>query len=207
VTESSSVVDLLFVLLEQAASEGRRCPTNPDLAKELVKRGLQFSGQTMPRFMKQLTHEGRIIVRLYRKNWRDVVICSGPHSGKATKPPPRGGKPHTLIDTTGRKKGDGGLADWIFVIVEQAASEGRRCPTNPSLAKELGKRGFRLSGPTIPRFMKQLAREGRIIVRVYGNNWRDVVICGGPHAGKATMPPPHGGKPHTLIDATGHKKL
>jgi hypothetical protein len=51
--------------------------------------------------------------------------------------------------------------------------------------------------------MGKLTRKGEIVVRVYGTNWRDVTICTGLHADKTTEPPPHGGKPHTILSAAG----
>jgi hypothetical protein len=50
--------------------------------------------------------------------------------------------------------------------------------------------------------MRILVRQGRIVIRVYGGNWRDVLICAGRQAGKSTAPAPHGGRPHIVIDAT-----
>jgi hypothetical protein len=93
--------------------------------------------------------------------------------------------------------------DCLFALLQQVAAEGRRCPTNADLAAYLRKGGFRTAPVDI---LKNLTREGRVIVRVYANNWRDVVISAGPHAGKATMPPPHHGKPHIVIDAIERAK-
>lgn len=58
----------------------------------------------------------------------------------------------------------------------------------------------------MPGFFRRLTRDGRIIIRVYGGNWRDIVIRKGPHAGKATQPPPHGGEPHIMIDQIARAK-
>jgi hypothetical protein len=55
--------------------------------------------------------------------------------------------------------------------------------------------------------MKVLTRQGRIVVRIYGKNWRDVTICTGPNAEKTTMPPPHGGEPYMVINATGRARV
>jgi hypothetical protein len=93
--------------------------------------------------------------------------------------------------------------DCLFALLQQVAAGGQRCPTNADITAYLRERGFR----TAPRdILKCLTREGRVIVRVYANNWRDVVIATGPHTGKTTMPPPHHGKPYIVIDAIERAK-
>lgn len=96
----------------------------------------------------------------------------------------------------------GALEARVYALVERAARNGRRCPTNAEIAAELNKAGLTkaVSPGSIPGVFRQLIRRGQITVRIYGNNWRDVVILEGPHAGKVTLPPPHGGKPHIVID-------
>jgi|SRR5579885_2618950 len=93
-------------------------------------------------------------------------------------------------------------ADHVFSLLERAVEEHQRCPTNPEIAADLERHGYRAAAGTIPGLMRNLVRQGRIIIRVYGGNWRDIVICTGPHRGKSTAAAPHGGKPHTVIDAT-----
>jgi len=90
----------------------------------------------------------------------------------------------------------------VYALVERAAAEGRRCPTNAKIAADLNKSGLTkpVAASSIPGVFRQLIRRGLVTVRIYGNNWRDVVILQGPHAGKATLPPSHGGKPHIVID-------
>jgi hypothetical protein len=88
----------------------------------------------------------------------------------------------------------------IFTVLERAAAQGRRCPTNAEIAAQLSEHGPRIAGPTVPAAMQRLAREGAIVVRLYGSNYRDVCICKGPHKGKATLPPAHGKLPHIVID-------
>jgi hypothetical protein len=91
----------------------------------------------------------------------------------------------------------------LFAILEGAAASGQRCPTNPQIADSLSKGGYQIGYTSVPAFMKKLTNQGRIEVRVYGNNWREVRICIGPNSGKATMPPPHGGQPHLILTAAG----
>lgn len=101
---------------------------------------------------------------------------------------------------------DDARTDWVFGVLERAAVEGQRCPTNPEIAACLQKNGVRAAAGSIPGVLRALVREGRIVVRVYGGNWRDVVIVTGPHAGKSTKGPPHGGKPYSVIDAAERTK-
>lgn len=95
----------------------------------------------------------------------------------------------------------------VYGLIERAAIEGRRCPKNSEIAEYLRWHIFpECSASSIPGYMRRLIREGRIIVRVYGHNWRDVIIVKGPHSGKRTLPPPHGGKPYIVIDASERAK-
>jgi hypothetical protein len=96
--------------------------------------------------------------------------------------------------------------DLVFALLQRAAEAGHRCPTNPQIAAHLSQGEFQISATSVPKIMGKLARQGQIVVRVYGKNWRDVTICTGPHSEKTTMAPPHGGKPHTVITATGRTK-
>jgi hypothetical protein len=93
------------------------------------------------------------------------------------------------------------IDEHIFSILEEAAASGMRCPTNPTIADHLAKKGFPVAATTIPSILRRLIRDGRIIIRVYGGNWRDVTLCTGAEAGKSTLPPPHGGNPYTILDA------
>lgn len=96
----------------------------------------------------------------------------------------------------------------VLAMVERTASEGRRCPTNPEISDDFNELGITesVAASSIPGIFRQLIRRGLITVRVYGNNWRDVVILQGPRAGKVTLPPPHGGKPHIVIDKVGGER-
>lgn len=90
----------------------------------------------------------------------------------------------------------------VFTLIEQAAMGGCRCPTNAEIADHLNALGiWRPVGVSgIPKILQQLVRQGFVTIRIYGLNWRDVVILQGQHAGKMTLPPPHGGKPYIVID-------
>lgn len=96
--------------------------------------------------------------------------------------------------------------DKVFALLEAAARTGRRCPTNPELAAALSSQGDPIAPSSVPKIIGRLVRGGRIIVRVYGHNWRDVVIQTGRHASKTTMAPPSGGQPYIVIDAAERMK-
>jgi hypothetical protein len=96
--------------------------------------------------------------------------------------------------------------DLIFGLVEKAAAERRRCPTNPEIAEFLRTQGFPAAFSSVPKMIGRLVKAGRMIVRVYGHNWRDITICTGHQAGKATIGPPNGGDPYILIDEAGRAK-
>ena len=90
----------------------------------------------------------------------------------------------------------------VYALIERAAAEGRRCPTNSDIAANLNNSRLTkaVAASSMPGVFQQLIRRGLVTVRIYGNNWRDAVILNGPHARKATLPPPHGGKPYTVLD-------
>lgn len=98
-------------------------------------------------------------------------------------------------------------AEHVFAFLENAAANGERCLTNPGFATELNKHGLDLAPQSIPAVFRRLIRAGRITVRIYGGNWREVIIESGPQAGKSTKLPPHGGKPHTIVDSSGRTKI
>jgi hypothetical protein len=65
-----------------------------------------------------------------------------------------------------------------FAMLERAAVNGCRCPVS------------RTDGLT-SQLTSDLARAGKIRIDVYPHNYRVVTIMTGPHAGKATAPPPN----------------
>lgn len=95
----------------------------------------------------------------------------------------------------------------LLKLIEEAVLHKRRCPKNQELAEQLSRQGISVAGQTIPGLMRKLVQEGRLVVRIYGNNWRDIEICEGPLAGRTTLPPPHGGKPHTVLDRGGRNRF
>lgn len=106
--------ELIFGVLVRVATQGRRCPTNAEIANELQELGLKAATGGISALMGQLALAGRIVVRVYAKNWRMVEITSGACLGMKTLPPPRGGEPYTVIDATERaerlRRGPGRIA-------------------------------------------------------------------------------------------------
>lgn len=107
-----------------------------------------------------------------------------------------------MIDHSRTRIAKEALDAGVLAVLEHAASEGRRCPTNSEIAAQLSEHGIRthIAASSIPGVLQRLIRQGFLTVRIYGNNWRDVVLHYGNHSGKATCPPPHGGQPHVILD-------
>lgn len=83
----------------------------------------------------------------------------------------------------------GGKIDDIFEQIAEIAALGGRCPTASTIASH---------------YFSNLARQGRIRVRVFRENYRVVDILVGPHAGKSTADSPSrrpAEKPYMIIDA------
>ncbi len=80
-------------------------------------------------------------------------------------------------------------AEYVFGLLERAVVNEQRCPTNPEFAALLQKRGYRAAAGTIPGLMRILVRQGRIVIRIYAHNWRQITISAGIHEGKSTSRP------------------
>jgi hypothetical protein len=100
------------------------------------------------------------------------------------------------------QRSDLSIKSLVFDTLVKAAREGRRCPTNFEIAEAVtslsGGRPRAASG--MPAVIQQLVRDGYVTVRVYGANFREVLIHQGPEAGKSTLPPSHGKQPYRVID-------
>jgi hypothetical protein len=70
-----SICDLVFASLERIALAGQRCPMNDDI------RGGSAT-------MMALARDGRILIEVAGKNFRQITILTGPHAGLKTMPPP-----------------------------------------------------------------------------------------------------------------------
>lgn len=80
--------DAAFDKIVASAVANERCPQNDKIP------AAAFSA---------LAREGRIRVRVYRKNYRVVDILVGPHAGAQTKDAPdrrRGEKPYKVVDAS-----------------------------------------------------------------------------------------------------------
>lgn len=76
-----------------------------------------------------------------------------------------------------------------FVRLQGCAVAGDRCPQNDQIPSAV---------------FSALAREGKILVKVFARNWRVVEILVGPYAGRSTADDPlrrAGEKPYKVIDA------
>jgi hypothetical protein len=69
-------------------------------------------------------------------------------------------------------------ASEAFKMLEKVALAGARCPVS------------RVNGLT-SQLTSELARTGKIRIDVYPHNYRVITILAGPHAGRATAPPPN----------------
>src|SRR5690349_9266932 len=97
---------LIFEAVEHAAAEGKRCPTNPELAALLRSHGIKAAAGGIPTALNQLIRDGWIVVSLYPRYWRVVTICAGPLVDMRTAPPPSPAKPHIVLDKAERKRRD-----------------------------------------------------------------------------------------------------
>lgn len=88
-----------------------------------------------------------------------------------------------------------------FALIERAAIEGKRCPTNRSAENPTGELASGITGA--------LVKAGRIRIEVYAHNWRVVEILKGPFAGKRTAASPYkgSGKPYLVLPAPGPPSL
>lgn len=84
-------------------------------------------------------------------------------------------------------------AEEVFTILESAAINGRRCPLNEEIS---GGRPLQI-----------LTRSRRIRILISGQNWRQVEILAGPHAGAKTLAEPRGLAAHWIVDETGKRRI
>jgi hypothetical protein len=96
---------------------------------------------------------------------------------------------------------ESGRAECLFRMLERAAANDEPCPTNPQIAAELQKHGYRVRPGSISSPLQDLVRQGRIVIRLYGGNFRQIVICTGETAGKSTKGPSRRQNPYAIIDA------
>lgn len=80
--------------------------------------------------------------------------------------------------------------DKVSATLEGCACRGERCPQNNT-------HGIAQAA------VSALARAGRIRIEISGQNWRQVFILAGPHAGKATAANPLGARAWKIIGANG----
>lgn len=96
----------------------------------------------------------------------------------------------------------------VFAVVEAAAREGRRCPTNGEIAAEVLSQGgaVRMATTTVPGILQRLVRNGAITIRYFSRHFRQVEIHEGPAAGARTATPRNKSEPVEVIDAAERKR-
>ncbi len=98
----------------------------------------------------------------------------------------------------------------VFGMVEEAAVQGFRCPTNEELREAFRKKGFLHNATATacpPNSLATLARRGKIRVEIYGRNWRVAEILTGIHRGKRTLGSPHGDLPYLVFTSKGKQRV
>jgi hypothetical protein len=99
------------------------------------------------------------------------------------------------------------LDECVFAVLQAAAVEGRRCPSNGEIAMQVRERGIaRIATTTVPGVLQRLVRDGAITIRYFSRHSRQVVLHEGPYAGKATAPPDNKSEPVEVIDAEERKR-
>ncbi len=113
--------DWVFSLIEKAVAEGHRCPTNPEIAAFLCTHGHPIASSSIPKIMRHLVRSERVIVHVYPRNWRVVIIRTGPQAGNATMSRPGGGEALMIIDQAERAKHDakGELREQDLHVIER----------------------------------------------------------------------------------------
>lgn len=84
-------IEEAFRLIEQAAIKGERCPIN--------KSPEVNGGQLQSGAVSALCKEGRILVEISGRNWRQATILVGKHAGKKTAPNPKGERVYKTVGT------------------------------------------------------------------------------------------------------------
>lgn len=82
---------VVLAILREAAIAGRRCPTNPQIHKELIRRG--YSSWPAPLKPSELAYRGLIKSEVYANNWRVIEI-----DGHRTAEAPNGWQCYLIID-------------------------------------------------------------------------------------------------------------
>lgn len=143
--------------------------TEAPLAKEFAVFGEKHDKTTVCIARGFATHEAASDTRIVMKEWHRVWVRQV--AGKASPSRPQG-RPRQHHET-------------VFKMVEEAAATGKRCPTN-------------YEWPVNAKRLRDLEKEGKLRTVIYGRYWRVAEILVGPHAGKKTAMPSHGGMPYVL---------
>ena len=94
-------------VLETAVVDERLCPSNGEIAMEVMKRGIgRVATTTIPGVLQRLVREGAITIRYYSRHARQVEIHEGRYAGRSTATPPNKREPVDVIDAAERRKRD-----------------------------------------------------------------------------------------------------
>lgn len=98
----------VFEVVEAAAREGRRCPSNGEIAAEVIARGgaVHIATTTVPGILQRLVRNGAITIRYFSRHFRQVEIHEGPDAGARTAAPRNKSEPVEVIDAAERKRRD-----------------------------------------------------------------------------------------------------
>ena len=96
--------ELVLRAMTDAAEAGVRCPRNVELAAHLREHGIDAAPSAMAKIVTRLALDGEIEVRIHGALFRQVLICRGPESGRATIAPSHGKPPHLVINQSGRHR-------------------------------------------------------------------------------------------------------
>lgn len=115
---------------------------------------------------------------------------------KKAEPPPEPKPMGSSFTASAARKNLGGRArtktrapetDAVFAWLKDFVEKGLRAPTRDHVAKEFGNRGNDV--------VARLARDSRIRIEIWANNWRVIEIDG-----KRSMRSPNGTAPYKVID-------
>lgn len=99
--------EAVLAALEAAVADEQVCPSNGQIAAEVMKRGVsRVATTTIPGVLQRLVREGAITLRYYSRHARQVELHTGPYAGRSTAVPSNKQELVDVIDAAERKKRD-----------------------------------------------------------------------------------------------------
>lgn len=86
----ATTLSAVYAILERCAIDGARCPENDT-------HGIPHG------YLPQMARRGWIEIRVFARNYRQVVLLKGPHKGKTTASDPSGLSPWMIVNRFGRR--------------------------------------------------------------------------------------------------------